>query len=64
MADWTALETGFWTKVAANLDSTYDKASMRLVCSTLDEAASLTVCHLPARLERCRRKLCIDKGKT
>ena len=63
MADWEALEIGMWIKVAAILDNTYDKASMRLACKTFDLAASLAVTQLPGRLGRHTRELHTEIGE-
>ena len=51
MADWAALQLELWVRVAVKLDSADDKAAMRLVCKTLDLAASLTISQFPARLQ-------------
>ena len=62
-ADWAALELDLWMRVAAKLDTAHDKAVMRLVCKTLDLAASQTVSQLPARLAWNTHQPHIDKGK-
>ena len=63
MAQWEALEIGLWIKVAAMVDTAYDKASMRLACKIFDLAASLAVTQLPGRLGRRTRELHTEIGE-
>ena len=62
-ADWEALKLELWMRVAAKLDTANDKAAMRLVCKTLDLAASLTISQLPARLALNTHQPHINNGE-
>ena len=64
MVHWAALEIGLWTRIAAELDNTIDKAAMRLVCKSLDVAASLAVTELPGRLAYRTKELHAKDGKS
>ena len=60
---WAAPEVGLWTRLTAELEDKVDKASMRLVCKSLDVAASLAVTQLPAHLRFQNKQLHPKDGR-